>query len=391
MSREERPPGTGRVRRSPTAGLAAIVVAIVAVLSLPSLLRRDADGPPPRPSPTPSPVDRGIDAPPLRGRLVYAAAAPDGRPGLRDRIVSFDLETGDVTVGPLIPTASVVVGVAPRTVVVIADVGRQRQQAFAIHAFRADARARPIARGSLLEPSSDGQYLLVVRPAHDPRCHGVAFEARTEVLAPRVAFPQGEAARLRGCGAVLSGAVSGTRVGVTILGASGSTRVVTVPGVTTSVARRQTLAAQGASILGIGPTGTSLFVRTPGRVDETFRPYGRLLVARLNAAPEPALRGFAASRILAWHPAGGIVVASGTLGGEFALWRINLATETAAPILPSNGFDLGTAFSGAAFDISGNAFGASAGVVIVASDLGTFPVVLPADAPTPQGPLDWLP
>jgi hypothetical protein len=84
------------------------------------------------------------------------------------------------------------------------------------------------------------------------------------------------------------------------------------------------------------------------------------------------------------------VAVNGTLDGARGMWLLNLATGQLTQLLPSSGFDLGTAFSGAAFDISGNAFGASAGAIVASTDFGTFPIALPSDAPTPQGPIAWL-
>jgi hypothetical protein len=389
---EDGPGDEGRSRRVRSIALGIIGVVAVGALSLSSSLRgSDAETPTRTPIASGATSGRGISAPALYGRLVYAATVPDGQPGLRERLVAYDLETGAVTLGPRIPTASSIVRVDPDTVVVIADVEGGEREAYLVRSVTEDAKARPIARGEIVEPSADGQYLLVVERVRDRHCPGDGYEARTEVLTLDAPFDTPPTRVQAGCGDVVSGALSGTRVALTVVGRDGVARVLSVPGLTTF--RRPVpvdVGKPGLSVVGIGPTGTTLYVRSGTSASPSLPPVGPLLVKRLHDPLTPVVDGFVATRVLAWRFGGGIVAVNGSLDGTRAMWLLNLATGDAASLLPSSGFDLGTAFSGAAFDVSGNAYGASAGAIVASSPLGTFPIPLPSSAPTPQGPLAWL-
>jgi hypothetical protein len=148
----------------------------------------------------------------------------------------------------------------------------------------------------------------------------------------------------------------------------------------------------------VSPRGTFLFVDPEGGVLKGLgvwprTPTGVPLLWLGAGAPRPLvddIRLFA-QRVVAWSPDGGHVVVNGIVGDERGMWLVYLPTGTAELLLPPNSFPLRSAFSGATFDDSGTVFAASPGRILAATDAGTFPIPLPPDAPSPVGPVAWLP
>jgi hypothetical protein len=64
---------------------------------------------------------------------------------------------------------------------------------------------------------------------------------------------------------------------------------------------------------------------------------------------------------------------------------------TAELLLPPSSFPRRPAFSGAAFDDGGDVFAGRPGRIVVRTDTGSFPIALPPGAPSPIGPIGWLP
>ena len=134
--------------------------------------------------------------------------------------------------------------------------------------------------------------------------------------------------------------------------------------------------------LGVWPgTATGpLAVSSPG--PPTGRSPGRPLV--------PHARLFA-ERLVAWSRDGRAVVVSGIVGDERSMWLVRVAQGTVTRLLPPNSVPLRSAFSGATFDDADTLFVGSPGTITIQTRVGRSLLQLPAEAPSPAGPLAWLP
>jgi len=339
-------------------------------------------------APSPTPPPGGISLPSLHGRIVYAASVP-GSPGLRERLFVYDLDDETIAPGPRTPTIDELADVDGDRLVMVGDGEEGERVAYVVPDLGANRTAREVARGRVVEPSPDGRFLLIVNDR--PRgCVGPGYELQQKELLPNVRFAA-EASSRDGCGTVISAATTSTRAAFTVIDRRDRATVVLGPGVGAGGDLRFAPAFEGLAVMSVSPTGSFLFTDAPTPADARVPPTGPLLVWQGHGQPRTVAEGFRATRVLSWMPGGGIAVVNGTLEGQRAMWLVNMATGTTVPILPSNRFDLGTAFSGATFDRAGNAFGASAGVIVVSGRSGTFPLPFPPDAPTPLGPIVWLP
>ena len=383
--------GAARPRRGRSSvALGVGAIALLAVIWLTGAGRGSDELPAATGSPGATIPTSGITAPSLHGRLVYAAAVQDGTTNLRRRLFVFDLDDRSLEPGPRIPTATLLARVDADTVAVIADVPRGRQEISVYATLDADAVGTAIASGDVVTVAPDGLIALVVRArGHTRSCGGPGFEASTIFLRPGVEIDDLERA-FDGCGTVVSGVMSSLETALTVVDARGHASLVRAVGPAHAGSAFETV-LDGVGALSLGPTGTYLLADLPATVDPNLPVTGPLLVWPGGGAPRPAVEGLDGTRVLGWMPGGGIAVVNGTLDGQRAMWLVNPSAGTAVPVLPSNRFDLGTAFSGATFDRTGDVFGASAGVIVVATSNGTFPIPLPAGAPVPAGPIVWLP
>ena len=377
-SRDPREPDLGRVRRGRPWGLLALGLVVAIVVALP-LLRRDGPaGVAQDPDATFSPPGGGVDVASLHGRLIYAASAADGLPGLRQRLVIYDLDDATIELGPRIPTSSELVAV-DGSVIAIAEAAGGERAAFRVDPFDDESHAREIARGDLLEPSTDLDSLLEVKDA--PPARGCRFGVYSVRLVPLdTTRPGPTAPPSQGCGVVLSATASPDGVTLTLVRG----------GVATTLAEPSGVVLTGMAVVSQGPTGTYLLVELRDAVEPSLPPTGPLLVWPGQGATRAASDGFVATRVLGWAPGGVRVVVNGVLDDQRAMWIVYPAAGTAVPILPSNRFDLGSAASGATFDEVGTVFGASAGVIVASTPSGVFPIALPSGAPVPVGPLVWM-
>lgn len=382
----ERGPGEGRVRRAPT--IIAAVVALAVVLTLPRLVGLVGQG-----SPAGEPGPRGrLESPReglpelaiVHGSLAFTSFDTDGKPGRRQRLFLFDLRSGAILDGPLVPSATrelVAVGPGRRAVAVLAaSPPRPGVSAWVVPIPRAGDEPRALVAADLVAVSTDGRSLLGVDGTAEVRgCAGGGFRAE------RLRLPSGGPIGIReSCGSVVSSALLGDLPILTVVSRTrepsrtfvGDARL---PGV-----------FDGLAVVSAGPGGAVLFAR--GTRDGSGAK-GHLLVWPGAGGPRPLVRGdeLVPQRVLAWSADGSRLVVDGVIGGRRALWLVYVPAGTVQPLLPPRTFELGTTFSGAAFDDRGSAFASSAGVIVVSTDAGVFPITLPPEAPTPAGPIAWLP
>ena len=373
--------GPGRVTTRPYVTAAVVAVALALVWGVSSL---GEGGEAPRPTPVSSVPSGGIPEPTFEGRLVFSAHAPDGRPGLRQRVYVYDLTRGSLDVGPRIPTARQLGALADGSVLVLSDGRRGLVDVSYAPSLGTDAELRHLPSGSIVAASWDGRQVSVLEP---PRSSAVcagdpAFQERSFRFVVGATNPQDLGVRRR-CGLPVSAAALDGQLAVTLV-ADGHVRTV-VDDVGTPPALKD------LAVLSIGPDQTALLVESERPVDPSAPPTGQLLVWPFAGDPRSAVEGLVATRVLAWSPVGGTAIVNGSLGGSRAMWLIDPAPGTAQEILPTSDADLSATFSGATFDVDGNAFGASAGAIVVVTSTGTFPLTLPSHAPIPSGPIVWLP
>jgi hypothetical protein len=98
-----------------------------------------------------------------------------------------------------------------------------------------------------------------------------------------------------------------------------------------------------------------------------------------------------AQRIVAWSDDGSQVVVNGSVRGERGMWLVYVPAGTIEPLLRPGVLSRRAGSSGAAFDDQGSLFASVPGTIVVWTDAGAVPLALPPDAPSPAGPLAWLP
>lgn len=363
---------------------AAVVALGFAVVWVVSSLGPDA---PRASSPTPTaaatPPSGGIEGVALDGRIVFAANAPDGLPGLRQRLYVFDLESQGLEIGPPIPTAREVEALADGSVLIVADVAGGRQRPSLATSLAPDAAVRTLPAGAIVAASSDGRSLVVVARSRRGCGGEPAYVVRRFrfVLGAPSPIASLEPAR---CGTPISAAAEDGSTTLAVIDDRGRIDVV-IDGVAVEPPLRN------AAVLSIGPARTVLLAALDRPIEPTAAPTGPLLVWPFAGAPRPAADGLVVTRFLTWSPDGRRAVVNGVLGGERGMWLVDPARGTATSLLPSTSVELGAVSSGAAFDDAGNVYAGGAGVILAVTSVGTFPLDLPRDAPVPKGPLVWLP
>jgi hypothetical protein len=399
---EERDLVEGRPRRAGAFLAGAIGIALIASLPFVSRLVSSDEAPgvrggaagPTRGLPE---DDAGATArvPDLHGRLVYTTFETEGFPERQQRLMVLDLATGRVEAGPSVAAVEELWVAQGGILVLIADDAGTRGIAYAVSDLAPEARAVELARGDVLSLSSDRSALLVGRtgPAGPgSRCVRRAFEVTT-IAIPGGAGTGTASPVLRGCGELESGVFHVWSVVSVVVDRRLAVNVVDDTGQGSSSALFRDLA-----VLSVSPRGTFLFADPEGGVPKGLgvwprTPTGPLLAWPGSGSPRPLVTGsrLFAQRVIAWSPTGGDVIVAGIVGGERNLWRVYVPGGTAEPLLAPNSFPLRSAFSGATFDDAGNAFAGGPGTIVVSSDADVFPVALPTDAPSPVGPVAWLP
>jgi len=389
----------GRARRSHAFTTVGVMVALVA--SLPLVYSRLGGGVgDPDPVPTaavPSPLgepDRPV--PGLAGRLVFTTFETRGSPGRQQQLWVVDLRTGALSEGPMVPAVEELWVADPARgwlVLVTAD-RRAGGIAYLLTGLSPGAEPIELARGQLLSLSTDGGALLVGRSEPTgrmgPGCEGHRYVvSRVDVgSGAEVTLGEGRLA----CGTLVSGTLVGQTPIVSFVRRGqpevrrldpGNATFLLLPGVahvSGSPAGRLLLVQPERGVL----KGLGVWPRTPT---------GPALIWPSVGAPRPLVTGerVYAQRVVAWSPDGGRVVVGGIVGDERSLWLVYVPAGTLEPLLPPNSFPLRSAFSGATFDDRGNAFAGAPGTLVVATGTGVAPIELPAGAPSPVGPVVWLP
>ncbi|MGH2525821.1 MAG: hypothetical protein ACRDG2_03650, partial [Actinomycetota bacterium] len=363
-------------------------------LALPSLYGLiSGDTPAPRRATTspnePSPVDQR-----LHGRLVFTSLDTEGSAERRQRLWAFDLRSGDLVEGPLVPAAEElwITNQSPQSVVIVADDGGAQGVAYVINGLSPDTEPVKIARGDVISLATDGRALIVGRtepaggdvPGCEPRTYTlqrVDLDTAEEILV------------LRGreeCGNLVSATLH-RDMAVASFVDHGRVEVRSIWPTNVS-----TLFPDLAHV-SVSPRGTFLFVDPVGGLDGLGvwprRPTGRILVWPQSGRPRPLVNGdpLVSERVVAWSPDGGYVVVIGFIGDSRGMWLVYVPAGTAELLLPPNSLPRRPEFSGAAFDDAGDVFAGRPGRIIVRTATGSFPIALPPDAPSPIGPIGWLP
>jgi hypothetical protein len=373
-------PGSGRVTTRPYVTAAAVALGLAVVWAV-SSLSHDGAEPPARPTAIATPPAGGIREPVFEGQLVFSARAPDGRPGLRQRLFIYDLAERTLRAGPLIPTARELAALADGSILVVSDGDGGLVDLSIAPSLETGAHLRRLPSGEIVSTSVDGRRTSVLTPSRSTCGHGPAFLERDFRFV--IGSPNPLESRAQVCGTVVSAAAEDGTTTVSVLDDRGRIR--------TPVDGEVASAIDGAAMLSVGPDGTALLVQVRPPLRPSVPPTGQLLVWPFSGAPRPAVDGLVATRVLAWSPGGIRAIVNGTLGGVRAMWLVDPAGGTAQEIIPSADAELSATFSGATFDGNGNAFGASAAAIVAVTSAGTFPIQLPTNAPIPSGPIVWLP
>jgi hypothetical protein len=386
-------PAEGRVRRGRTFLAGAVGLALLA--TLPFVFRDLAGDRPPLETGTaplsPSPgASRDASELTFHGRLVYTTFETEG--ALGQRLVVVDLGTNAVTVGPLVPSAEelVAAGAGRGAILLVTHAAGSRRVAYLVEDPSSGSPPREVASGDVLSLSTDGTTLLVGRTrrtgAGEAGCEPHAYTLqRVDLASGRERFLSGGRVP---CGNLVSATLDrDLLVASFVLDGRVEVRAIWP--------QNPTVLFRDLAHVSVSPRGTLLFVDPEGDVSRAAGgpPTGRVLVWPGSGTPRPLVNGVRlfAHRVLAWSPDGGHVVVNGIAGRERGMWLVYLPAGTIEPLLPSSSLPRGFAFSGATFDDAGTVFAASSGTVVAATETSFVPLELPPDAPSPVGPVAWLP
>ena len=383
----------GRVRRgrlflAGAAGLALLVGLPFAFGILSS------DPAPPDESASTGPTSPSFDdgAANLHGRLAYTTFETEG--SLGQRLVVLDLVSGSVSVGPLVPVAEElhVAGAFDNQLLLIADDAGAQGVAFALSDLSRDGRLREVASGEVLSLSTDGTVLLVGR-SRPSGVDGVGCASNSVTLS-RIDLATGRGRTLFesrvACGNLVSATLDRDRLVASFV-RDGRAEVDAI------WPQNPTVLFHDLAHVSVSPRGTLLFVAPEGDLNALGvwpgTPSGPVFVWPGSGSPRPLVNDveLSAQRIVAWSADGSQVVVNGSIGGERGMWLVYVPAGTIEPLLRPGVLSRRSASSGAAFDDEGTIFAAIPGTIVIANDTGVFPLELPPDAPSPAGPLAWLP
>jgi hypothetical protein len=367
----------GRTRLARPLVLGAVALGLLG--ALPFLIRQ-APGPPPA-----TQTQIGSPAPEAEGTLVYSTFETTGRFDRQQRLWGLDLSSGDLIQGPIVPSVEELLAVDPAVGVALlvtqqAGIG----VAYLVDELAEDVAPREVARGDVLALSAERDALLVGRVhRRGGGCHGRGYDVARVELATSERFELGV-----GCGRLL--ALAAVADEVLVCDARGRVPVVRALGAERPLVRGFALvsAAPNGDLLLADPEHAS--VRALGVWPES--PTGPLFLWRgQKRAPAPLVADVRlfGERLVAWAGDGSAAVVSGIVGGDRGMYLVRDGVGRA--LFPPNTFPLRSAFSGAAFDPAGTVFAAAVGHVVVTTPTGVEPLALPADAPSPLGPILWLP
>jgi hypothetical protein len=382
----------GRVRRGRM--LLAGALGLALLVGLPFAFDALSGDPPPPDEATPTgPTSPFFDRPTgaeLHGHLAYTTFETEG--SLGQRLVMLDLDTGSVGVGPLVPVAEELLAAGARgnQLLLIADDAGARGVAFALPDLSPGGRLREVASGEVLSLSTDGTKLLVgrSRPSGGDECGSHSFTlSRIELATGRGRdLFEGRVT----CGNLVSATLDRDLLVASFV-RDGRVEVDAI------WPQNPTVLFQDLAHVSVSPRGTLLFVAPEGDLNALGvwpgTPSGPVSVWPGSGSPRPLVSGadLVVQRVLTWSADGSQVVVNGSFRGERGMWLVYVPAGTIEPLLQPGVPSRRAASSGAAFDDEGSAYAAVPGTIVVATDAGVFPLQLPPDAPSPAGPLAWLP
>ncbi|MEX2204391.1 MAG: hypothetical protein WD965_09930 [Actinomycetota bacterium] len=381
----------GRVRRGRM--LLAGAAGLALLVGLPFAVGIVSGDPPPEDAPTgptsPSFDDVGPTGD-LHGHLAYTTFETEG--SLGQRLVVLDLATGSFGVGPLVPVAEELhaAGASGNQLILIADDAGARGVAFALPDLSPGGRLREVASGEVLSLSTDGTALLVgrSRPTGGDECGSHSFTlSRVDIATGRGRdLHEGRVA----CGNLVSATLDRDLLVASFV-RDGRLEVDAI------WPQNPTVLFHDLAHVSVSPRGTLLFVAPEGDLNALGvwpgTPSGPVFVWPGSGNPRPLVSDVElfAQRIVAWSADGSQVVVNGSVRGERGMWLVYVPAGTIQPVLRPGVLSRRPASSGAAFDDQGSLFAAVPGTIVIANDAGVFPLELPPDAPSPAGPLAWLP
>lgn len=384
----------GRVRRGRM--LLAGAAGLALLIGLPFAFGILSGDPPPPDEAVPTgPTSPFFDDEPtgagLHGRLAYTTFETEG--SLGQRLVMLDLVTGTVSVGPLVPVAEELhaAGALDNQLLLIADDGA-RGVAFALSDLSPRGRLREVASGEVLSLSTDGAALLVGRSrptgGNEKGCESHAFTLT------RIHVATGRGRDLFegrvDCGNLVSATLDRDLLVASFV-RDGRVEVDAI------WPQNPTVLFHDLAHVSVSPRGTLLFVAPQGDLNALgvwpATPSGPMFVWPGSGTPRPLVSGadLFVHRVLAWSADGSHVVVNGSVRGERGMWLVYVPAGTIRSLLRPGVPSRRPASSGAAFDDEGTVFAAVPGAIVLATDTGVFPLDLPPDAPSPAGPLAWLP
>lgn len=387
----------GRARRSGAFATVAAMLALIALLPfVAARLAGDGASPAGR-ADAGVPPATGERSPPgqsLHGRLVFTTFEARGSLDRQQQLWVLDLATGALTEGPLVPAVEELwVADAERGWLVLVSAGADAQGvAYLLTALTTTAEPLELGRGDVVSMSSEGTELLVGRSEPigqtSPGCEGHRYELERVSVASgaRSTVAEGELS----CGGMVAAVPRGEVPLVTLVDRGR-------PEVRAFGPEGEALLFRDLAAISSSPRGVVLFVDPEGEVPRGLgvwprTPTGPLLVWPGSGSPRPFpdVRLYA-QRVVAWSGSGGSVAIAGIVDDQRGLWLVSVPTGAMTPLLPPNSFPLRSAFSGAAFDDRGRAFAGAPGALVVSTEDGLAPLSLPPDAPSPVGPVAWLP
>ena len=332
-----------------------------------------------------------------RGILVYASA--DG--GGSARLWRWDLASGDVKKGPLIPDPVELVNVRSPSfgwLGITSDLGHGVLEASVLDSLEVGAEPERLGRGTIVTWARQGETALLVD--RGPVLDGCT--RTVSVSAAHVDRPGRERVlRETFCGDILS--VGRTSIGhfLTRLGPGGVNVVgAGYPDAGLLLADYGLIAVSPGGEMIVTPSA-DLPSRDPapvhggtGRSVPRIRVAGRAsLLSQFRGPPVPYLVSGAplwVDEVLAYGPGAGVALVVGWVGGSPpGLWELPLFVSGDESIRPRR---VGSAagFTFAAYANDGTAYVATGGWLYILQNHGLTLLDGPEGAPTPAGPLAWI-
>jgi hypothetical protein len=336
-------------------------------------------------------VPRGVPM----GILVYAMA--DG--GGSARLWRWDLASGDVRKGPLIPDPVELVNVRSPSfgwLGITSDLGRGVLEASVLDSLEVGAEPERLGRGAIVTWARQGETALLVERGPLDGCRRTVSVSAAHVDRPRRELVLRETL----CGDVLSVGRTSlghflTRLGpdgVHVVGAGYRDAGVLLPdhGLIAVSPGGEMIVTPSADLPSTDPAS----VHGTGRSMPPIPVTGRAsLYPQFRGPPVPYLVSGARLRVdevLAYGPGASVALVVGRVGGDPpGLWELPLIVPGDRSIQPRRvGSDDGSTF--AAYTNDGTAYVATGGSLYILQDHELKVLDGPEGSPTPAGPLAWI-